>query len=60
MPYFNAGSCVYPSHITALEIVGPTIALVRWRVDPNEDGILQVTRRVISGPEPLETFDIRS
>lgn len=59
MPYFNSGSCVYPSHITALEIVGGTIALVRWRVDPNEDGILQVTRRVISGPEPIASFDIR-
>ena len=59
MPYFNAGSCVYPSHITALEIVGATVALVRWRVDPNEDGILQVTRRVVSGPTPIEDFDIR-
>ena len=60
MPYFNAGSCVYPSHITALEIVGGTVALVRWRVDPNDDGILQVTRRVISGPAPIADFDIRN
>ncbi|KKO81797.1 serine/threonine protein phosphatase, partial [Corynebacterium xerosis] len=57
---FNAGSCVYPSHITALEIVGGTVALVRWRVDPNDDGILQVTRRVISGPAPIADFDIRN
>lgn len=59
IPYFNAGSCVYPSHITGLEIVDGSIALVRWRVDPNEDGILQVTRRVMVGPEPLSAFDLR-
>jgi len=59
MPYFNSGSCLYPSHITALEIVNSTIALVRWRVDPNEDGFLQVTRRVIAGPEPLQNFDLK-
>ena len=59
MPYFNSGSCLYPSHITALEIVNSTIALVRWRVDPNEDGFLQVTRRVIAGPEPLHNFDLK-
>ena len=44
---------------TALEIVDGSIALVRWRVDPNEDGFLQVTRRVVSGPEPLQTFDLK-
>lgn len=59
MPYFNSGSCVYPSHITALEIENGSIALVRWRVDPNEDAILQVTRRVMAGPEPLSTYDLR-
>ncbi|SNU02082.1 UDP-2,3-diacylglucosamine pyrophosphatase LpxH [Ruaniaceae bacterium KH17] len=59
MPYFNSGSCVYPSHITGIEISDGTIALVRWRVDPNEDALLQVTRRVVAGPEPLSTFDLR-
>lgn len=59
MPYFNSGSCVYPSHITGLEIADGTIALVRWRVDPNEDAVLQVTRRVVAGPEPLSKFDLR-
>lgn len=59
LPYFNAGSCVYPTHITALEIVGDTIALVRWRVDPDEEGVLRVTRRVVAGPAPLSDFDIR-
>ena len=59
MPYFNSGSCIYPSHITALEIENSAISLVRWRVDPNEDAILQVTRRVVAGPEPLSTYDLR-
>lgn len=59
MPYFNSGSCDYPSHITALEITKGEIALVRWRVDANEDAVLQVTRRVMAGPEPLATFDLR-
>ena len=59
VPYFNSGSCVYPSHITALEIEGAKISLVRWRVDPNEDAVLEVTRRVMAGPEPLSKFDLR-
>ena len=59
MPYFNSGSCIYPSHITALEIENSAISLVRWRVDPNEDATLQVTRRVVAGPEPLSTYDLR-
>ena len=59
VPYFNSGSCVDPSHITALEIEGAKISLVRWRVDPNEDAVLEVTRRVMAGPEPLSKFDLR-
>ncbi len=59
MPYFNAGSCLYPSHITGLEVTNSTITLVRWRVDPNEDGLLQVTRRAIAGPEPVSKFDLK-
>lgn len=58
MPYFNTGCCLYPSHITALEIVDGAIALVRWRVDPDEDGFLRIARRVISGPESLQDFDL--
>ncbi len=59
LPYFNSGSCVYPSHITGLEITGDAITLVRWRVDANEDGLLQVARRVIAGPTPLASFDLK-
>lgn len=59
MPYFNSGSCLYPSHITGLEIEGGAITLVRWRVDANDEGYLQVTRRTIAGPAPLARFDLR-
>ncbi len=38
---------------------GAKISLVRWRVDPNEDAVLEVTRRVMAGPEPLSKFDLR-
>jgi UDP-2,3-diacylglucosamine pyrophosphatase LpxH len=30
LPYFNAGSCVIPGHITGLEIESGQISLVRW------------------------------
>ncbi len=59
LPYFNDGCSLYPSHITGLEIENNEISLVRWRVDPNEEGFLQVTRRVIAGPEPLDRFDLK-
>jgi len=59
LPYFNAGSCLYPSHITGLEITGGAITLVRWRVDANEDGFLQAARRVLAGPTPLEKLDLK-
>lgn len=59
LPYFNMGCCVYPTRITALEIVDGNIALVQWRTLPNQEGILQVKREIVQGPEPIEKFDIR-
>lgn len=59
LPYFNTGSCVYPASITAIEIAEGEIALVRWHVTPDSDGHLQVQRQVLSGPDPLASFDIR-
>lgn len=58
-PYFNTGSCIYPSSVTAIEIEGGHILLARWRIRVNADGILQVERDVVRGPDPLERFDIR-
>lgn len=58
-PYFNCGCCVYPTSVTALEMAEGKIWLVQWRILADEDGLLQITRIVLQGPEPLETFDIR-
>ena len=29
-PYYNCGSCVYPNHITCIELCGYNISLVKW------------------------------
>ncbi len=59
LPYFNTGSCVYPTAMTALEIADGLIQLVRWRVIANAEGVLEVVRDVVRGPDPIGTFDIR-
>ncbi len=59
MPYFNTGCCVYPTTITAIELEDEKITLVRWKVLVNEDGLLQVSRMVLKGPEPISKFDLR-
>lgn len=58
LPYFNVGSCVYPTHITNIEIAGGMIQLVRWRVLPNQDGELQIKREILRGPNPIEEYDL--
>lgn len=59
LPYFNTGCCIYPTSMTALEIEFGKVRIVRWWVKSNMDGILQVVRTVVRGPDPLEKFDIR-
>ncbi len=56
-PYFNSGSCVYPNYITGIEIIDDEIALVTWRVEPDENGYLRVARRTVAGPSPISDFD---
>lgn len=55
-PYFNSGSCVRPRNITGLEIVNGEIMLIEWRIWPDEEGRLQVVRRILRGPEPLSHY----
>lgn len=55
-PYFNTGSCVYPRNITGIEVENDQIALVDWRIRPDDDGKLVISRRVMQGPEPLAKF----
>lgn len=56
MPYFNTGCCIFPRNITGIEIVDGTIALIDWRIRPDQQGNLAITRSYIKGPEPLSKF----
>lgn len=59
LPYFNTGSCIYPTRITAMELVGEQIQAVQWRTVANQQGVLEVQREVLRGPDPISKFDIR-
>lgn len=56
IPFFNAGSSVHPRSITGLEIDEGKIALVKWAVSTTDEGILQVVKEVLEGPEKLEDY----
>ncbi len=45
--YFNCGSCVHPSAITAIEIQNYTASLVKWSVCANPDMVLYVCRETL-------------
>lgn len=55
-PYFNDGSCVHPRCITALEISGGNITLVKWHAKTKEDGTLYIGREVLAGPGSLKAY----
>lgn len=55
-PYFNAGSCVYPSCITGIEIHNGFMALVKWSVKTRSDGTLYVARDILAGPSSIDSF----
>lgn len=55
-PYFNTGACVYPRHITCIELECGQISLIEWRVRTNDEGILQIEKRAVVGPEPVTKF----
>ena len=55
-PYFNDGSCVHPGCVTAIEISGGSITLVKWCVKVRVDGVLHVGRDVIAGPALLTDY----
>lgn len=54
--YFNDGCCVLPFAMTTIEIEASNISLVKWNIDSEENGILRVKRKVISGPRKLEDY----
>jgi len=53
---FNSGSCVHPRSITGLEIINGKIELVKWQVATNDDGILQIVRIPLEGPQKLSDY----
>lgn len=59
VPYFNIGCCVYPTIITAVELIGEEIQLVRWHVQSEKDGNLRIVRQVMRGPVNVSEFDLR-
>ncbi len=51
--YVNAGSCVHPSGITAVEIENMQMSLVKWQIGARKDGTLFVEREVLKGEVPI-------
>ncbi len=60
LPYFNTGCCIYPTSMTAIELTDGMVQIARWRVTVNSEGILQVTRALLRGPEPVEKFNLNT
>jgi predicted phosphodiesterase len=52
-PYFNVGSAVHPSCITAMELLGNALTLVKWSVRAGDKGILYVKRQEIAVPRKI-------
>jgi predicted phosphodiesterase len=54
--FFNDGSCVHPRSITGIEIEKGSISLIKWHIDTNDDGVLQIVREVLEGPRKLMDY----
>lgn len=52
--YLNAGSCVHPSSITAIELEQMRMTLVKWRLATRQDMSLYVMREVLAGPTEIK------
>ena len=51
--YVNAGSCVHPQGITAVEVEDMSLSLVKWYMGAKKDGTLYVERSVLEGEVPI-------
>lgn len=54
--YLNDGSCVHPRCITAMELEGGMITLVKWSVRTVWGRNLSVEREVLEGPYPIYKY----
>lgn len=52
--YMNAGSCVHPRCITAIELENMEMTLVKWTVATRSDMTLYVAREVLEGPVSIK------
>ncbi|MBC5996746.1 serine/threonine protein phosphatase [Romboutsia ilealis] len=58
--YFNSGSCIHPTAITAIEIENSCISLVKWSVMIREDSSMYVGKEVLQGPTNLEDYFVNT
>jgi predicted phosphodiesterase len=56
IPYFNDGSCVHPRSITGIEIENGKISLIKWQIETNEEGFLQIIKVLLEGPQKLVDY----
>jgi len=56
IPYFNTGCCIHPRGINGVEIVNGQIMLIDWRVRPERDGNLKITKKIIRGPMNISDY----
>jgi len=54
--FFNDGSCVHPRSITGIEIENGSISLIKWQINTNDDGVLQIVRVLLEGPRKLADY----
>lgn len=56
LPYFNTGCCIRSKSISCIELKNNELALIDWRIHPDKDGTLKVTRSVVCGPKNIDSF----
>jgi predicted phosphodiesterase len=54
--FFNDGSCVHPRNITGIEIENGKICLIKWLIDTNADGVLQIVKEYIESPQAINHY----
>lgn len=60
IPFFNDGSCVHPRSITGIEIEKGQISLIKWHIATREDGILQIVRTLLEGPQRIGEYILKN
>jgi UDP-2,3-diacylglucosamine pyrophosphatase LpxH len=54
--YFNDGCCVHPWTITAIEVNGGSISLVKWGQKTHEDGTVYIGKDTVAGPYKVRDY----